>query len=175
MKVIAEAINGVVVGDGNLHAVRLLADGDNSHQIYLTYALVTLGPEEHVFPCSVLDDWGTQIRGLPAYGWMRDNGNHFPRAEIFAIGIDGEERQHFLREFELYARYPVYALASRESPITDAVPIRAMLIVADDVAEPVRTKRPAGVSGPLARARVSWWLVPRNQQELSFLETETVS
>lgn len=169
MRVIQEAVPGVLVQEGDVAAVRLAAQNDDSQLVYLTYALVTLGPEEHVFPCSVLDDWGREMTGLSAYEWMYENGNHFPRAEIFAMGIEGDERQQFLREFELYARYPLYALPSRKSSITDAVRVRAMLRVDDTLSAPARTERPPEVTGPLSRARVSWWAVPPSYEGLGFL------
>ncbi len=109
MNVITEKIAAELIEDNDLHAIRLLDDDKQS--IYLAYALVTLGREEHVFPCSVMDDWGKEMTGLQAYEWMRENGNHFPRADILAVGLAGDERQHFLREFDLYVRYPVYALS----------------------------------------------------------------
>lgn len=175
MRVITEKIAGTIVEDGPLHALRLdVAEGSGAF-VYLAYALVTLGPEEHVFPCLVLDDWGKEMNTLQVYEWMRENGNHFPRADIFAVGIEGDERQHFLREFELYARYPVYALPTRSSAITDAVRIRAMLVTDATVATPAKIARPSEITGPLANARVTWWLVPPEYQRLEFLKTQPVS
>lgn len=169
MKVITETIAGLIIQDDGVSAVWLAEDAEDGPKVHLAYALVTLGPEEHVFPCVVLDDWGKEMKGLQVYEWMQENGNAFPRAEIFAVGRAGDERQQFLREFELYARYPVYALPSLQSPITDAVRIRAIVMTDDSVDEPTRTERPVEVSGPLARARLSWWRVPSSYRGLGFL------
>lgn len=172
MQVITEAIQGELINENDVAAVRLSSAEDEGSQVYLTYALVILGSEEPVIPCAVLDDWGKELNGVGAYDWMWENGNHFPRAEIFAVGLDGEERQHFLREFELYARYPAYALTSRTSPIVEAVKVVAMLKPDPTVATPYRIRRPQDLAGPLARARVTWWRVPPGQAELGFLRTQ---
>ena len=173
MKVISEAVSGRILEGNGRNAILILENGDDTSVVYLAYALVTLGPEEHVLPSTVLDDWGKEMSGLEVYEWIRENGNHFPRAEIFAAGIDGEERQQFLREFELYASYPVYALPTRNSPVTNSVRISAMLIPDESVTVPTPVKRPSSVKGPMALARVSWWHVPPGQHDLGFLESRT--
>lgn len=169
VKVIKESIAGFVVEDDDVAAVWLADDLESGPKVHLLYALVTLGPEEHVFPCLLLDDWGKEVTGLTVYEWIQTNGNAFPRAELFAVGRAGDERQHFLREFELYARYPVYALPSRSTPVANAVRIRAILRTDASTEEPARTKRPPDVTGPLSRALVGWWRVPSSQQGLGFL------
>lgn len=175
MRVITEAVPGLIIQEDDRAAVRLSEPSEDGPKVYLAFALVTLGPEEHVFPCLVLDDWGKEMTGLTALAWMADNGAAFPRAEIFAVGRAGDERQHFLREFELYSRYPVYALSSRKTPITEAVRIQAMVISDESVAEPTRIKRPADINGPLTRARLSWWRVPPSHRGLDFLTAQQES
>ncbi|MEZ4516484.1 MAG: hypothetical protein R3C44_06490 [Chloroflexota bacterium] len=120
----------------------------SDEHVFLAYALVTFGPEEHVFPCSVIDDWGKEMTGLRVYEWLREYGERFPRADIFAVGKEGDERQHFLREFDLYARYPVYALPTRTSPVTDGVRVQAVLTSNAAIVSPQRIKRPATIKGP---------------------------
>jgi hypothetical protein len=173
VRVITEAVGGVIIRQDDLAAVWLSAEPEGGPQVHLAYPLVTLGPEEHVFPCFILDDWGKERTGLEVYAWIEENGNHYPRAEIFAMGSAGDERQQFLREFDLLARFPVYALPSRKSPITEAVRIRAIVRTDDSVAEPTREKRPTDMTGPLARSRVSWWRAPSSYRGLDFLVSPT--
>lgn len=170
MKVITEDIAGQVIEGDSAHAVYLLG-AESAEHVYLAYALTTLGPEDLMLPKVLLDDWGNEKTGTQIYEWIRENGNQFPRAEVFAVGIDGRERQHFLRDLELYITYPVYALPTPTSAATSAVAIAVVLIPDSSVTAPTRTERPATIGAPLRWGRVSWWLVPPAVRDLSFLES----
>ncbi len=39
-------------------------ESETAASLYLRFAFVTLGREEHIFPAFILDDWGKEIRGL---------------------------------------------------------------------------------------------------------------
>lgn len=128
--------------------------------VYLRYALVTRGPGDHIFPAYVLDDWGKERGSLRLYEWVRENGDHFPRAEIFGFEQDGRETQAFLRGMELYARYPCYAYNAADLPVTEGHLLSAILVPDAAAAKPKRIKRPADLKLPLSAARVTWWSIP---------------
>ena len=134
--------------------------------VYLRYALVTRGPGDHIFPAFVLDDWGKERGNLRLYGWVRENGDRFPRAEIFGFEQDGRETQAFLREMDLYARYPCYAYAAADQAVTEGHLLSAILLPDPSVTEPKQIKRPEDLKLPLRAARVTWWLVPAGTSDI---------
>ncbi len=143
---------------------------DAENLLYLGYALVTLGREEHIFPSFLLDDWGNEIRGVKLFRWIRDNGNEFPRAEIFGYEKDGSETQVFARALELYATLPCYAYPSRTAPVTEGHLLKAILLPDASVTVPERIKRPSSdlLERPLRSARVQWWLVSPDTTAFDF-------
>ena len=137
------------------------ADADDL--LFLRFALVTIGREDHIFPSFLLDDWGSEVRGLKLYRWIRENGNDFPRAEIFGFEANGDETQLFIRELELYHKLPCYIYPTRETPLTQGVQLDAILLADASVNEPIQIKGSSSkllIKRPLRAAKVTWWLVP---------------
>lgn len=172
MRAVSQRIAGKLFIDNGRGAITLFdpaAPKDGQDLLFLRYAFITRGPEDHIFPAFLLDDWGTEVRSLRLYDWVREYGDRFPRGELFGFEQDGRETQLFLRELELYARYPLYAFASRRQPVEEGVLLSAILLpVAGATAVPQRIKRPADIPFPLKRARVSWWEVGESVGELDF-------
>lgn len=139
--------------------------------VYLSFAFVTMGREEHVLPTFLLDDWGNEVKSLKLYSWVREFGEQFPRAELFCYGLDGESRQHFLREFELYVPYPCYAFPAKDTPVVEARRVTDFLMVDSTEKLPRLTAAPQSASFPLRYAAVRWWSVPAGWQQLDFLVT----
>jgi hypothetical protein len=137
--------------------------------LYLSFALVTRGPEEHILPSFLLDDWGNEIKSLKLYRWIREYGEQFPRAELFGYGLDGESRQHFLRELELYAAYPCYAFAASNGPSAEARAVTDLLITGPAAVAPQQIPAPEEIEYPLRGAAVRWWSVPPDTQQWDFL------
>ncbi|MFQ5436262.1 MAG: hypothetical protein ACE5FD_15455 [Anaerolineae bacterium] len=165
MRAVRQRIQGQLWQGNGRSALLLLnpkPDRDAENLLYLGFALVTLGREDHIFPAFVLDDWGNEIRGVKLFRWMRDNGNEFPRAEIFGYERDGSETQLFARELELYVTYPCYLYSARTDPVTAGRLLQAILLPDPAVTTPQRVKRPSAdlLQRPLRAARVQWWLVP---------------
>jgi hypothetical protein len=134
---------------------------DASDLLYLRYALVTLGREEHIFPSFVMDDWGNEIRGIKLYSWIQDNGNEFPRAEIFGFESDGRETQLFARELELYAKLPCYVFAAAETEMSERSQLTSILLPTTGTAKFTPVQRPSiDIKRPLRAARVKWWHIP---------------
>jgi hypothetical protein len=128
--------------------------------LYLRFPFITRGPEDHIFPALVMDDWGNEIRSLRLYEWVRENGDRFPRGEIFGFEQDGRDTQVFLREMEIHARLPCYAYTNDSDPVTEGLLLQAILLEDEGTTEPTRIKRPADLRLPLSAARVSWWHIP---------------
>ena len=66
---------------------------ESADKCYLAFTFLEQGTEREIFPESLLDDWGHEIKTLALYDWVLENGLHFPRAEIFgfepAPNVDG--------------------------------------------------------------------------------------
>jgi hypothetical protein len=141
----------------------------------LRYAFVTRGPGrgDHIFPAFILDDWGREIHSLKLYRWVRENGERFPRAEIFGYEQDGRETQCFLRELELYARLPCYAFHNAEEKVSDGRLVKAIFLRDVSATEIQKIARPPEVGWPLRYAHVSWWQFPVNTAALDLSSLDT--
>jgi hypothetical protein len=138
---------------------------DAQNLIYLRFALVTRGPGDHILPAFVLDDWGKERANLGLYEWVMQNGDRFPRAEIFGLEPGGSETQAFLRAMELFARFPCYAYTEDDPGLTAGILISAILLPDAEVTEPTRIKPPEHLKLPLSNARVTWWIVPQGMMD----------
>ena len=128
--------------------------------IYLRYALVEMGTERPFWPSFILDDWGREIRGLALYRWLQEEGERFPRAEIFGYDAHWVQEQGFVRAMELHDPHPCLAYPTAETPLAEGVRLRHVLVVEEGMVGTTRlAKPPEGVPFPLGRARVQWWRV----------------
>jgi hypothetical protein len=174
MQAITQHIQGRLLAEKEQTAVLLYSsptqpDEETAESLYLRFAFVIRGPEQHVFPALALDDWGGEIRGLSLYQWVREYGEQFPRAEVFGYDPDGSRTQFFLRALELYARLPCYVYKEAAAPIPAGRLVNAILLPTPDVTQPVRLPRaPKEVERPLRAARVHWWHVPLQISQFDF-------
>lgn len=135
-------------------------ESKTADSLYLSFALLVRGPEDHILPALLKDDWGNERHGLDIYGWIEDEGNYFPRTELFGYDVDGTQAQCFLRAIELYAKLPCYLFMAKNRPVTEGIRLQAILLP-DESAETVqKVKRPSTLQRPLRSAAVSWWQVP---------------
>ena len=163
MKTVIKRVAGKILARDGITALTLHSDKPNPESndlLYLRFAFVTRGMGDHIFPSFILDDWGREIRGLKLYEWVRENGERFPRGEIFGYEQDGRETQCFLRELELYARLPTYAYKNVEQPVTTGSLLNAVLLPEESAIVPYQVSKPVEVMRPLRSALVSWWRVP---------------
>ncbi len=155
MKVVRQRIRGQIAEQEGFRV--LVVDRDTESEgpfVWLTYALVTMGKEEHILPGLVLDDWGNEFKSLELYGWIRENGDRFPRAEVFGTDVEGEDVQLFVRVLELHATYPTYVdYEGSEGPER----VHAFVLPGDPGQEPQRIAVPEQVDLPMRDARVIWW------------------
>jgi hypothetical protein len=173
VQIIKQKISGNLIVDGELAAV-MLSSEDCPDFVYLAYALITQGTENHILPSLLLDDWGNEIRRLRLYQWIRKEGDRFPRAEVFGLDLAGGQIQHFLRDIELFARFPVYAWRSDDSPMSSILPVSAILLEEPGVSSPQLAEPPPGISFPLRNGRVNWWKVGTRPNSLGFLQRGSV-
>lgn len=174
MRAISHRVQGELIEqDGKnvliLHDAK--PDKEADSLLYLRYAFVRRGPEEHVFPAFLLDDWGAEVRGLKLYRFFKEHAEAFPRAEIFGFEADGHETQCFLREFEIYFKLPCYVYQARSDGVELGKQLDAILLQDSSVSEPTQVKRPSShnITHPLNRAAVTWWQVPHGQSSYTFL------
>lgn len=154
MKPITERTTGQLYErDGN---TALLLD-ESANPVYLRYALLVQGTAERIFPAVLLDDWGRERSSLSLYRWIYEEGQRYPRAEIFGFDASGRDTQIFLRDLEIYFRYPCYAYQSRKTGVERGRQLQTVL-VADQTLK--RTSQeaqpPGGASWPLRRAAITW-------------------
>ncbi len=175
MQGIVQHIHGSLL-TGESETAVLLHDIDptefTADSLYLRFAFIIRGPEQHVFPALGLDDWGREIRGLALYRWVHEHGEQFPRAEVFGFDVDGSKTQFFLRALELYAKLPCYVYERADAPLAAGRLVQAVLLPTTDVTQPVRLSRaPQIIQRPLRAAHVSWWQVTAqaHQFDLSLL------
>ena len=126
---------------------------------YLAFALLERGTEQEIFPESLLDDWGHEIKSLDLYGWIQENGIHFPRAEVFGYDRGGNNTQCFLRDLDPLTKYPCYVFEEPRQEISEGVQVVAIGLLDGNADRPVRTKRPAGTESPLNNAKIDWWRI----------------
>lgn len=169
MKIIKQSVPGTLLVDGEKTAL-IMGNAESGATVYLAYALISQGPGHQILPTSLLDDWGNEIGRLDLYKWIHENGPRFPRAEVFGYSPSGEREQYFLRDLELFAKYPVYAFGGDDQPANSGILLRAVLIPDVTTVEPQWIDPPEDLTPPLREARVSWWRVGPEQADLGFLE-----
>jgi hypothetical protein len=156
MKAIRQKVNGIILED---EQGSLLWD-ESADPLYLRYAFVTLGPEEHILPALLLDDWGNEVKGLGLYEWVEENGLYFPRAEMFGFKPSGRKTQIFLRELDLVLKYRCYAYPTAETPLANGRLIETIYLPDNSITEPTPTKRPSNAPRLLSKAAVRWFKNP---------------
>lgn len=155
MKPLSQRFSGTLYRKGEVVALCLDEAGK---AIFLRYGMVLQGVETHVFPSVLLDDWGREKTKLALYKWVYEEGQRYPRAEVFGFTALGEETQFFLRDVEIHWRWPCYAVSSRRDSIPAGTLIHTIITPnPTHTGEPQESKRPAGLPWPLRRADVQWW------------------
>lgn len=143
--------------------------------LFLRFALVLQGVEWPLLPAFVLDDWGRERRKLSQLTWIYENGDFFPRAEIFGYVKKPQEgwveTQEFVRDLELMSRWPVFAYANKTDPPDSGIRIRYMGLENEKGTEMVKTKRPERFAMPFTRASLQWFDVPRGINNDAFWQS----
>jgi hypothetical protein len=157
MSIVLQKVRGELIPSGSRWA--LLLD-DTVSELFLSFAYLILESTEMILPELILDDWGKEISTLRLYEWVKENGLHFPRAEIFGFDPIGNPQQYFLRELDLMSRYACFAFRERGSGPDTGLLIEAVLILNDNVFEPRKMEIPSEIGVPLRNIEASWWQIP---------------
>jgi hypothetical protein len=145
------------------------AEGETVPTQYLRFAIPEMGPERPIFPAVVLDDWGQERAGMSLYRWVREEGDMFPRAEIFGYTADGVPEQAFLRDLELHFAYPVRVYPTIDTPLAEGVWLTQVVVVNTAVATPQPSTTPDPTHWPTTHplptfpfnhAKLTWWQIP---------------
>jgi len=145
---------------------------NDANLLFLRFAFVMMGTEAPLFPSFLIDDWGGEVRGLSLYTWVKENGNQFPRAEIFGFDQLGNSEQYFVRELELYAKLPGYVYPDKGTPLAEGKRLSAILLPNEAAHAPEKIKRPSYLKRPLAAAQVTWWQVPYPITQFDFSQLD---
>ncbi|MDX1662340.1 MAG: hypothetical protein R3272_01010 [Candidatus Promineifilaceae bacterium] len=152
--------------------VTLLLHEDEA-PLFLRYAILEHGTDAPIFPALAIDDWGNERSGLALYTWLYREGDAFPRAEVFGFDRHGNEIQRFLRDLELFFRYPCFVYEDEAAPVADGQRVETILLPhptrrgAVASAGEKRNEPPPHVDWPLRHAAVSWrWVAPPEQSPL---------
>jgi hypothetical protein len=154
MKPITDRRHGWLYRRGSRLA--LLPGDEAAPAVYLRYAFLIQGSEIPIFPGLLVDDWGQERRDLGLYQWVHEEGQRFPRTEIFGYERDGSETQVFLRALEIFMKLPCFAYWQRAAPVGEGQRVDAVFVPdREHRGEPVRVSPPE-MGWPLRHAAVRW-------------------
>ncbi len=132
-------------------------DAPGAQPVYVRYAYRLRGTEVPIFPGLLVDDWGQERRDLGLYQWVYEEGQRFPRTEIFGYEQDGSETQVFLRALEIFMTLPCFAYEKRSLPVEAGRPLHAIFVPDEHHAgRPARIALPEETGWPLRHAAVRW-------------------
>lgn len=132
----------------------LLQAGDD--RLFLRFALVVRGSERRIFPALLLDDWGRERKSLDLYRWIYEQGQRYPRAELFGFDDQGRKTQRFLRDLEIFFPYPSYLYPTSEAPVEEGVLLDTLFLPDPDQDVPKEIAVPQEAPWPLRHAAVEW-------------------
>ena len=154
MQPLTQKVEGILYRRGDSTGLLLTKAAGN---LYLRFAFIIQGTEKLLFPALALDDWGRERNALSLYRWVYQEGQRFPRAEVFGFTASGQETQLFLRDLEIFFNYPCYAYAGRKSPVSEGVRLDVIFVEAGQPpATPEKIPPPTAGGWPLRHAAVNW-------------------
>ncbi|MEM7802682.1 MAG: hypothetical protein AAF633_26055 [Chloroflexota bacterium] len=128
---------------------------------FMRFAFVIQGIERPFLPAFAMDDWGTEIRKLSIYQWLFQDGDQYPRTEIFGFEQEHNgswiQTQRFLREFELGLKYPTFAVTNKSGFPKREDTIDGIGIIDHEIDQVIRVSALKSWPMPLKRTSVSVW------------------
>lgn len=153
MRPLTQRLEGALLEREDGSVGLLLAEG--AGPVHARYGLVVLGTERVVFPALALDDWGHERKTMGLYRWIYEEGQRFPRAEVFGFTEQGRETQIFLRDLEIFMRYPLFVYESGKAPVEDGRRVEVVMVAGEG--ETGRLEgAPPEIGWPLRHAAVRW-------------------
>ncbi len=138
---VGDAFTGIVVQSGARQALAFALGGaDVLHEApaIVRYGVRFLGkPHLSIVPGLIVVDYGQMLTGEPAWDFLINHSNRYPRAEVFGYRNDGRDDMMLVRALDL-AMPPevlVYSDASATAPLARPT---ALIAAADAPALPAR-------------------------------------
>ncbi len=159
MQPLAQKVSGRLYRKDEQTALLLAPPGAEQEgpALFLRYALVVQGTERHIFPSLLLDDWGKEHDTIGLYRWIFEQGQRFPRAEIFGLDHLGRQTQVFLRDLEIFFKYPCYIAHSRQTQIAEQERLHLIFLQEPELkSEPQAIEVPEQISWPLRHGAIQW-------------------
>ena len=153
MRPLTQRLEGALHEQEDGTAGLLLEEGGG--RIYVRYGMVVLGTDRMVFPALALDDWGNERKTLDLYRWIYEEGQRFPRAEVFGYTAGGRETQIFLRDLEIFMKYPLFAYESGKAPVEAGRRVEVVFLP-DKAGSGSAGEVPPEIGWPLRHAAVRW-------------------
>ncbi|MFT5195503.1 MAG: hypothetical protein ACI85U_002523 [Candidatus Promineifilaceae bacterium] len=135
-----------------------------SQLLWLRFGFAIRGTEKPVIPSFVIDDDGNEEHRLRFLEWVYNEGDRYPRSEVFGYEQDHNENwiemQCFIRELELSLRFFTWVVDKLNAGPGDGLRVDKLGVVVDGMAEPQRMKRPEDWLLPLKRSQATCWALP---------------
>jgi len=135
-----------------------------SDRLWLRFGFAFRGTENPLLPSFVKNDTGEEEHRLRFLEWVYNDGDRYPRSEIFGYELDHKgnwvDMQCFIRELELSHRFYTWVVDDLKGGPGDGLRVDRLGIVQDGITEPMRVKRPADWLLPLKRSQATCWALP---------------
>ena len=168
-KILEEQIDGKPLRTVRLDAILPKKDAPlpaGSDKLWLRFGFAFRGTEKPLIPSFVKDDTGNEEHRLRFLEWVYNDGDHYPRSEIFGYELDHNKNwvpmQCFIRELELSLRFFTWVVDDLKVGPGDGLRVHRFGVVKDGITEPQRIKRPDSWLLPLKRSQATCWALPKN-------------
>lgn len=135
-----------------------------SQQLWLRFGFALRGSEKPVIPSFVIDDDGKEEHRLRFLEWVYNEGDRYPRSEVFGYELDHNnlwiDMQCFIRELELSLRFYTWVVEDPKAGPGDGLRVDRLGVVVAGVAKPQPMKRPEDWLLPLKWSQASCWALP---------------
>ena len=137
-----------------------------SDLLWFRFGFAFRGTEKPLIPSFVKDDTGNEEHRLRFLEWVYNDGDHYPRSEIFGYELDHHKNwvptQCFIRELELSLRFFTWVVDDLKAGPRDGLRVHRLGILQEGITEPQKIKRPDSWLLPLKRSQATCWALPAN-------------
>lgn len=134
-----------------------------SERLYLRFGFVFMGTEKPLIPSFLKDDHGNENHRLRLMEWVYQQGDMYPRSEIFGYELNDSrewvETQVFVRELELSIRFFTWVVEDLKAPPA-GLRVHRFAVSDQNVTEPIKIRKPESWVLPLQRAQATCWAIP---------------
>ncbi|MEM8861279.1 MAG: hypothetical protein AAGD96_23375 [Chloroflexota bacterium] len=134
-----------------------------SDRLYLRFGFVFRGTEKPLIPSFLIDDHGNENHRLRLMEWVYQQGDIYPRSEIFGYEVNEArewiETQIFVRELELSLRFYCWVVDDLKAP-PSGLTVHRFAVIDEKIDEPKKIPKPDDWVLPLRRSRPACWAYP---------------